>query len=161
LRYVLTTSEGADVPKRREREGWNQFADGGRAVLVAGATLLPNHAFAKRARVSAGATLLAIKLITKMLKETVPERRPDGEDSKSFPSEHAAECVAAAMILEREYSGKVGAFAYALAAGVSLSRIESKKHYPHDVAAGALIGCAAVWLSLQLRLLVERRILAA
>jgi len=147
--------------KKRKREAWNRFADIGRATLVAGAILLPWRAAANPARVSAAACLLAIKLTTKALKVAVPEQRPDGKDNKSFPSEHAAECVAAAMIIEREYPGTVGALAYGLAAAVSVSRIECKKHRPRDVAAGVLIGCIAVFASLQLRLAVERRLISA
>ena len=151
----------ASKRKKQERENWNRFADNGRMLLVGAATFLPHRADANRARVGAGACLLAIKLITVVLKEAVPECRPDGEDNKSFPSEHAAECVAAAMIIEREYPGKIGALAYGLAAAVSVARIESKKHYPRDVIAGALIGSGAFWLSLQLRLAAERRMLNA
>jgi membrane-associated phospholipid phosphatase len=147
--------------KKKKREAWDRFADAGRMVLVGAATLLPQRAGANQSRISAGGSLLVIKLITKILKEAVPERRPDGEDNESFPSEHAAECVAAAIIIEREYPGKVGALASALAAAVSLARIESKKHHPRDVVAGALIGSAAVWVSLRLRLVVERRMLSA
>ena len=146
--------------RKKRREAWDRFADGGRALLVGAASVLPQRAAANRARVSAGACLIAIKLITTLIKQAVPERRPDGEDNKSFPSEHAAECVAAAMIIEREYPGKMGAAACALAAAVSFARIESRKHHPRDVVAGALIGCSAVWISLQLRLAVERRRLA-
>ena len=149
----------ASERKKRQRKTWNRFADSGRTLLVCAATLLPDRAHANRARASAGACLIAIKLVTVALKQAIPECRPDGEDNKSFPSEHAAECVAAAMIIEREYPGKIGALAYALAATVSLSRIESKKHYPRDVIAGALIGGAAFWLSLQLRVAAQRRML--
>jgi membrane-associated phospholipid phosphatase len=149
----------AGAHKKKRREAWNRFADAGRAFLVGAATVLPDRGAANRARVGAGSCLVAIKFLTKVLKKAVPERRPDGDDNKSFPSEHAAECVAAAMIIEREYPGKVGALAYGLAAAVSMSRIESKKHHPRDVIAGALIGVAAVWLSLKVRLAVERRML--
>jgi membrane-associated phospholipid phosphatase len=143
--------------KKKQREAWDRFANGGRAVLVGAATLLPQRAGANRSRISAGTCVLAIKLITELLKKVVPERRPDGEDNKSFPSEHAAESVAAAMIIEREYPGNIGALAYALAATVSMSRIESKKHHPRDVAAGAFIGAASVWVAHRLRLAIERR----
>ena len=136
--------------KKKEREDWDRLADAGRAILVGAASLLPQRAAANRRRISAGECLLAIKLITEMLKKAVPERRPDRADNKSFPSEHAAECTAAAIIIEREYPGKIGALAYSLAVAVSLARIESKKHYPRDVIAGAIIGCAGVWLSLQI-----------
>lgn len=148
------------MSKKQKLRVLDRFADGGRSLLIGVASALPRRPSANRARISAGACLLSIKLLTKVLKKLLPERRPDGEDNKSFPSEHAAECVAAAMIIEREYPGKIGATAYALAASVAFARVESKKHHPRDVIAGALIGCAAVWASLQLRLAVERRMLA-
>ena len=135
--------------KKKQRKAWNRFGDTGKSLLVGAATLLPQRSSENGARLNAGACLIAIKLITKGLKIVVPERRPDGDDNDSFPSEHAAQCTAAAIIIEREYPGKIGALAYALAAVVSLSRIEGKKHYPRDVLAGALIGCAAVWIALQ------------
>ncbi len=149
----------ADGRKKKGRKAWNRFADSGRAVLVGAAALLPQRAAADRPPVSAGACLLAIQLMTKVVKKLVPERRPDGEDDQSFPSEHAAECVAAAMIIDREYPGVAGALAAALAAGVSVARIASGKHHPRDVAAGAAMGIGAVWLSLRLRATVERRVL--
>ena len=145
--------------KKERRDAWNRFADGGRALLVGSAVALPGRKSALRARFGSGACLLAIKLIDKVLKEAIPEQRPDKEDDKSFPSEHAAECVASAMLIAREYPRAVGALACGLAAAVSFSRIESKKHYPHDVAAGALIGLLAVWGSLQVRRAAERRLL--
>jgi membrane-associated phospholipid phosphatase len=147
----------AGARKKKQREAWDRFADTGRAVLVGAATLLPQRAAANRARISAGTCVLAIKLITNLLKTAVPERRPDGEDDESFPSEHSAESVAAAMIIEREYPGNIGALAYALAATVSMSRLVSKKHHPRDVAAGAFIGVASVWVALRVRLAIERR----
>ena len=142
-----------------KREAWNRFAGTGRTLLVGTAAILPHREGANPARVGAGPCILTIKLLTKILKNAVPESRPNGEDDKSFPSEHAAECVAAAMIIEREYPGAIGALACALAASVSMARIESKKHHPRDVIAGALIGSASVWLSLKLRLMIERRML--
>lgn len=142
---------------KKNHVAWNRFADTGRAVLVGAAAVMPHREDANRSRVGAGASLLAIKLLTTFLKHAVPERRPDGEDNESFPSEHAAECVAAALIIEREYPGKIGAAACALAASISMARIQSKKHHPRDVIAGALIGSAAVWMSLRVRLMLERR----
>jgi membrane-associated phospholipid phosphatase len=136
--------------KKRVRAAWNRFGDLGRAVLVGTATLLPERAAAKSPRITAGVSLLAIKYVTEVLKKAVPEPRPDGEDNESFPSEHAAQCVAAAMIIRREYPGMAGALASGLAAAVSISRILGKKHHPRDVAAGALIGAATVWIELRL-----------
>jgi membrane-associated phospholipid phosphatase len=147
--------------KEEERQALNRFADTGRVILAAGATILPFRSDAKPARVSACASLLGLKVLTKFLKKAVPEERPNGEDDKSFPSEHAAECVAAALFIQREYPGTIGSLACALAATVSFTRIQSKKHHPRDVLAGAIMGCAAVWLSLRLRLSLEPRLLPA
>ena len=143
--------------KSDSREAWNRFADVGRGALVLAATLLPARKRATAARLNAAATLLSVRLVAKLLKHAIPERRPDGEDDKSFPSEHAAECTAAAMIIEREYSSQVALVAYGLAVAVSAARIKSRKHYPHDVAGGAVIGCIWNWVALQLRLAIERR----
>jgi membrane-associated phospholipid phosphatase len=145
----------ANSRKKRQRKAWNRFGDIGRAVLVGAATLMPLRPGTNPARVSAASCLTAIKFLTKALKMTVPEERPDGDDNESFPSEHAAQCVAAAMIIEREYPGPVGALAYGLAGLVSMSRIEAKKHHPRDVIAGGLIGCAVVLATRQLRLVLN------
>lgn len=143
--------------KKRERAAWNRFGDVGRTVLVGTATLLPAPD-QRSPRVNAGMCLLLIRMLTKVLKTAFPERRPDGEDNESFPSEHAAECVAAALIIEREHGVRLGAVASGLAAAVSMSRIEGRKHHPRDVVAGALIGAGTVWAAIELRRVVERRL---
>jgi membrane-associated phospholipid phosphatase len=89
-------------------------------------------------------------MLTKLLKEIVGERRPDGDNGNSFPSEHAALCVAAAIFIEREHRRRIGTAAWALAAGIGLARIESKRHYPSDVLAGAAIGWLAAHITLGL-----------
>ena len=52
----------------------------------------------------------------------------------------ASTAFALATVAERHYGWKAGLPAYALAAGIGLSRIESNKHYLSDVIAGATIG---------------------
>ena len=142
---------------KKQREAWNRFADVGRAMLVGSASILPRKGGAERLR--AGSCLIAVKLADALLKRAIPEERPDREDDKSFPSEHAAECAAAAIIIQREYGKAAGGLACALAGAVAASRIASRKHHPHDVLAGALIGCASVWLSLRIHVATERKLL--
>jgi membrane-associated phospholipid phosphatase len=77
---------------------------------------------------------------TGALKYSFHRQRPDGSDSLSLPSGHSSTAFALATVTERHYGWKVGLPAYALAAGISLSRIESNKHYLSDVLAGATIG---------------------
>jgi membrane-associated phospholipid phosphatase len=64
------------------------------------------------------------------------------EGGKSFPSGHAAVSFAFASALAHEYPDKrwVKWGAYALAAGISLSRLPAKKHFPSDVLIGGTVG---------------------
>lgn len=122
------------------------------------ATILPELPRARNPRVSVGFSLLGVRLVVTALKKLFPEERPDGEDKQSFPSEHAAECAASALIIGREYPGVPAVSAYALASAVALSRIAAKKHHPRDVAVGAAIGALAVLSSAQLRTAEEKRL---
>src|SRR5262245_49911001 len=60
----------------------------------------------------------------------------------SFPSGHSAASFAAATALASFYPA-VAPLAYALAAGVALSRVHLGHHFPSDVAVGAAIGIAS------------------
>ncbi len=60
----------------------------------------------------------------------------------SFPSGHTATAFALARVLARRYPGR-GRLFYALAGLVGLSRVYLNRHYPGDVAAGALLGLYA------------------
>ncbi|NTU43800.1 MAG: phosphatase PAP2 family protein [Nitrospirales bacterium] len=73
------------------------------------------------------------------LKYTVQERRPNGGDH-SFPSFHTAAAFSGAGFIQQRYGWQEGALAYAAAAFVGYSRVESRNHYFKDVLAGAAIG---------------------
>ncbi|MDI6871151.1 MAG: phosphatase PAP2 family protein [Bacillota bacterium] len=60
----------------------------------------------------------------------------------SFPSGHTATAFALARVLARRYPERSRLF-YVLAGLVGLSRIYLNRHYPGDVAAGALVGLYA------------------
>ncbi len=59
----------------------------------------------------------------------------------SFPSGHAAACMAAAVVMLFRYKWK-GLIAFAVAVLVAISRIYLCLHYPSDVLGGVLIGAA-------------------
>ena len=82
---------------------------------------------------------VAALAVTYGLKYTVKETRPDGGD-QSFPSAHTSSAVCGAAFLDMRYGPAWGVPAYGAAAIVGLSRIESNRHYPLDVVAGAAIG---------------------
>jgi membrane-associated phospholipid phosphatase len=71
------------------------------------------------------------------LKHVVHEERPDHSDDQSFPSDTSALAFAPAQFLWRRYGWEYGAPAYAAAAFVGYSRVESKQHHWWDVAASA------------------------
>lgn len=83
--------------------------------------------------------------VTMGLKYTVNERRPNGED-QSFPSGHSAISFSASEFIRKRYGWEYGVPAYLAASFVGYSRIESKQHYFHDVAAGAAIGIGSSYL---------------
>jgi hypothetical protein len=83
-----------------------------------------------------GRTLAA----TYALKYSVNEQRPNGEDSHSFPSGHAAVTFAGAEFIRKEYGWWWGVPAYITAGFVGFSRVNAKEHYTIDVVSGAAIG---------------------
>ncbi len=83
--------------------------------------------------------------VTTVLKEVVHEERPDNSNNKSFPSGHATNAFASATTLYRRHGWQTGVPAYAMAAFVGGARLAAKKHYVHDVLAGALIGTISGW----------------
>ncbi len=77
------------------------------------------------------------------LSHVIRERRPNGADFHSFPSDSTAVAFSAASYLQIRYGWDYGIPAYALAAFVGYSRVESRQHHWGDVIAGAAIGWGA------------------
>jgi len=75
-----------------------------------------------------------------ILKQIVKEKRPDGSDYQSFPSDTAALAFAPAAFLWDRYGWQYGAPAYLAAGYVGYERVHSKQHHWYDVAASAVIG---------------------
>ena len=77
------------------------------------------------------------------LKEGLHVRRPDGSNTRSFPSGHTATAFMAATMLTKEYGYKskwVGFGAYTVASSVGLMRMANNRHWMSDVMVGAGIG---------------------
>jgi hypothetical protein len=97
----------------------------------------------------AGQAALNSFLVTEGLKVALQRERPyQGNGAgdffhggSSFPSEHAAAAWSVAGIIAHEYPGIVPKIlAYGLATAVSVSRIQSRDHFPSDVLIGSGIG---------------------
>ncbi|GMO56982.1 MAG: phosphatase PAP2 family protein [Rickettsiales bacterium] len=93
-----------------------------------------------------GYSVLASQLTSEILKSTVNEKRPDGADGKSFPSGHTAGAFTGAFFIHKRYGLEKAILPYILAGITGYSRVEAKKHYTHDVVAGALISGLYTWI---------------
>jgi membrane-associated phospholipid phosphatase len=78
-----------------------------------------------------------------VIKSTSNVERPDGSNTRSFPSGHTANAFLGAEFLYQEYkdvSVWYGITGYVVATGTGLLRMINKKHWLTDVATGAGIG---------------------
>lgn len=144
--------------------GWlSETADQPQLIsLCAAATVIGLIASNRRLAVT-GARALAAELVGTALKSFVKRRvdrtRPhaasggagyrmgegDGDDDtnlNSFPSGHTVGAVAVARAVARTYP-EHAAVAYVTAAAVAAIQVPRLKHYPSDLAAGALVGLVA------------------
>jgi len=137
----------------------SEVADQAPSALLCSALLMVGIVAAKPKVAEAGSRMLASVLlattIKTVLKKTITRTRPNvlleqGEydfrggssergDRQSFPSGHTADAVAAARGLTRVFPGTSSA-AYAAALVIAAVQVPRAKHYPLDLAAGALVG---------------------
>ncbi|HOT97347.1 MAG TPA: phosphatase PAP2 family protein [bacterium] len=83
--------------------------------------------------------------VTTALKYLINEKRPDG-GKYGFPSGHASVTFCAAEFIRKRYGWRPGLPAYAAALFTAWSRVESRRHYTHDVLAGAALGAGSSYL---------------
>ena len=117
-------------------------------------------------------SVTATQLFVAVVKHIVERDRPPGEDALvhaagySFPSAHSATSVAfygvIALIVAHELRGRVSrawalAGAAALCTAIGVSRVYLGAHYPTDVLAGWMLGCAIALGSWRGALALRRR----
>ena len=89
--------------------------------------------------VDLGLTTIATVGTAFALKQIVRERRPDGSDSRAFPSDTTALAASGSSFLWARYGWRYGLPATAATAFVGWSRVDADKRQWHDVlASGAL-----------------------
>lgn len=91
--------------------------------------------------------LVPVNLIVEGTKRWTDRARPDGEHRQSnaaFPSSHAANAFALAVVLARRLC-RVGVVFLLAAAMVAFSRLYLDRHWLSDVVVGAAVGAAIAW----------------
>ena len=91
-------------------------------------------------------SFLAMEMSVAALKHIVKETRPDGSDKNSFPSGHTAAAFSGATFIHKRYGIKKAIVPYIAAGFTGYTRIAEKRHYFHDVVAGAAISSLITWL---------------
>lgn len=96
-----------------------------------------------------------------IIKQTSRVKRPDGSDTRSFPSGHTATAFMGAEFLHQEYkdvSAWYGITGYVVAAGTGLYRMSNEKHWLTDVATGAGIGILSTKIAYWIHPLIKKTI---
>jgi len=125
--------------------GGNQSASNIGVYTLVGASALTGILFPGEGRNTwdeawtVGESFLASYATTSVLKATVSRLRP-GHGTHSFPSGHSSMAFTGATLMELNSGPLLGIPAYGLAAFTAFERVESGRHFPSDVLAGAAIG---------------------
>src|SRR5262245_21499115 len=96
------------------------------------------------------AVLAPVNLTVELLKAGCRRVRPDGSDTpsnSSFPSSHAANAAALAIVLSRRWRRWTPLFVV-LAAVVAYSRMYLNRHFLSDVVGAVIIGLVIAWVVL-------------
>lgn len=140
--------------RRPGLEGPMRSVSGTRGTVVMGTLLVVALATGSAGPATARAAIIAlvpVNVAVEGLKWSVDRARPDGEkrrSNSSFPSSHAANAAALALVFAARWKRLAIGFAL-LAALVAFSRMYLNRHFLSDVLAGAAIGVGLSWLVLR------------
>jgi hypothetical protein len=152
----LLLGAGAIAPwdhdiSRHARDSSHAFGDATLATLLAGTAAVgvfaPGEGRDGAEERWTIAEAFALDLATtEALKAATRRKRPDGSSKDSFASAHTSLAFTAATLIDRNSGHALGIPAYALAVATGVARVESRRHFPSDVCAGAAIGALSAGL---------------
>jgi len=118
----------------------NSFVLGGSVLTATIVSKLTDH---PKATLTAGTMLESLAVtytLTFGLKLATHRERPDGSNSRSFPSAHASGSFTLATVTEVFFGPLYGVPSYLLAGTIAIARLDSNRHAASDTIAGALLG---------------------
>jgi len=132
----------------------NIFSNYGLAVMIGGAASLylrgtiTHDEHSRETGFLAGEAVVNGVIVAEAMKLVFRRPRPNeanagtfGAGGASFPSEHALAAWSMASVIAQEYPGPLTKLlAYGAAAGISLSRVAARQHFPSDVVVGSALG---------------------
>lgn len=143
LFLALGLFSGGHRARADDLENAARFAsNGGTAIFLSSGFLAPLLEDGKQGRQNAlrvADSALTSALFTSALKRIVREKRPDGSSRGSFPSGHATAAFSVAT-MQAEFHPRQAPYWYLGAALISASRVKLRRHFWHDVVAGAAVG---------------------
>ena len=99
-----------------------------------------------RGTIELGESILAGQIASEGIKALNLERRPNKKDKKSFPSGHAVGAFSSAMYVHKRYGIRYAITPYVMSIFTGYTRVKTRAHYWHDVAAGAAISALFTWV---------------
>ena len=140
---MMTLTLGASAVAQDHRT-WTRTAD----VLAVGLPVLAYGVAGSGKADAEGLKELTLGLLgtvvaSEGLKRAIPVTRPDGSDTKSFPSRHTAVAFAATRFLDRRYGEDMSLYRpwlYAAAAMTGVASVQAQRHRWGDVVAGGALG---------------------
>ena len=149
LNYSTRYEINEHRPKKISLDNYTQYAP---VVMVYGLNAVGikgRHNFRDRTIIYATSQLISATFVVP-LKHITQEERPDGSNSRSFPSGHTATAFSSAQFMFREYKDthfwlSISGYSFAVFTGVY--RTINNKHWIGDVVAGAGFGILSTELA--------------
>ena len=153
--YGLATIPEQDLERHFARgDVWGTWGDpgkyighpavmGGAAVSLFAVSRKSNNAKFRSLSYSLVQAMIVAAPFTYTLKPAFHRLRPNGLDHMAFPSGHSVDTFVFATVITDHYGWKAAIPSYAIAAYVSATRLEERKHHLTDTVGGAAIGYLA------------------
>ena len=125
---------------------WNKAGDMMLVMTPAYAVGLSVMANDYKGVLQLGESVLAGQIASEGIKSLKLEKRPNKKDKKSFPSGHAVGAFSSAMYVHKRYGLRYAVTPYVMSVITGYSRVKTRAHYWHDVAAGAAVSALFTWI---------------